>query len=213
MVSCTRKSLSWGFIMRRLFQNRENLLSLVLRSIFAIRNWDLCDIAVSFEWSRVAFSRYGIKNKKSVGFSSGLKYFQSYLLRSFRSVCEGGRKAGLFPRVSVGNEVLRNTWLDLAFYDPCNVTRILRIWFPPSIFHRDQSMMRCLADWTSCCRYLCSSLLRSGEIKKRNKIYNPRYVAKWPIRFQRTRLHPLGGSDALTRSIFTLVDRFSKFFN
>lgn len=131
-------------------------------------------MAVSFEWSRVAFSRYGIKNKKSVGFSSGLKYFQSYLLRSFRSVCEGGRKAGLFPRVSVGNEVLRNTWLDLAFYDPCNVTRILRIWFPPSIFHRDQSMMRCLADWTSCCRYLCSSLLRSGEIKKRNKIYNPR---------------------------------------
>lgn len=43
-------------------------------------------------------------------------------------------------------------------FKPCNVTRILRISFPLSIFHRDQSMIQpCLVNWTSCCRYLCSS--------------------------------------------------------
>ena len=101
-------------------------------------------------------------------------------------------------------------------FKPCNVTRILRISFPLSIFHRDQSMIQpCLVNWTSCCRYLCSSSSFSSvpmKLEKEIKFTIP--VAKWPIRFQRERgPHPLGGSDALTRSIFTLVDRFSKFFN
>lgn len=101
-------------------------------------------------------------------------------------------------------------------FKSCNVTQILRISFPLSIFHRDQSMIQpCLVNWTSCCRYLCSSSSFSSvpmKLEKEIKFTIP--VAKWPIRFQRERgPHPLGGSDALTRSIFTLVDRFSKFFN
>lgn len=122
---------------------------------------------------------YRIKNKKSVGFlqdwniSNLIFVFIRVRARrvAFHACQRYSGTRGSAPRATL-----------------CN---IMRISFPLSIFHRDQSMISdtIVPRQLSCCRYLCSSLLRFDEIRKRNKIYNP--VTKWPIRFQRTRLHPL----------------------